>query len=114
LPILLQLRLEVPVDPAQRTEDDEEFFMSTQDIVESLIQQGRTEGRNEGRKEGREQGMVEALFALYGARFGEPPPELVATVSRTHDPATLRDWLQLIGTRSADDVAAALRTPVPR
>jgi hypothetical protein len=106
LPILLRLRLEMPADPAQRTREDEEFFMSTQDIVESLIQQGRNEGRNEG--------LIEALLALYEARFGTPPADLSEAIHRTRDPATLRDWLQMIGTRSADDVAAVLRASMPR
>src|SRR4051794_28001674 len=34
LPVLLRLRLEVPSDPANRTSDDQEFLMNTQDIVE--------------------------------------------------------------------------------
>jgi hypothetical protein len=38
LPILVRLRLEIPRDPAQRTADDEEFLMDTQDIVETGVE----------------------------------------------------------------------------
>ena len=39
LPLLVRLRLEIPTDPAQRTDDDQEFLMQTQDIVETWRQE---------------------------------------------------------------------------
>lgn len=80
--------------------------MSTQDIVESLIQQGRKEGLSEG--------LAKALLAFYEARFGAPPAELSAAVGRMQDPAILSDWIQLAGTRSAEDFASAVRASLPR
>ncbi len=35
LPLLVRLRLEIPTDPAQRTDDDQEFLMQAQDIVDN-------------------------------------------------------------------------------
>jgi hypothetical protein len=37
------------------------------------------------------------------------PDDLRAIVEDTHDEATLRGWVKLAGTRSADEVAAAIR-----
>lgn len=105
LPILLRLRLETPADPAQRTRDDEEFLMSTQDIVETFIQQQRSEGRNEGRDEG----FAEAVIELYTERFGSPPDDVAALVSQTHDRAALRGWLKLLASGSREEVLAAIR-----
>jgi hypothetical protein len=109
LPILLRLRIELPKDPAQRTQEEEELWMSTQDIVKQLFEDGRKEGLKEGLKEGREEGLVEAILTLYDMRFGRPPADIEAVLCRTHDRAILREWLKLVGTRSADEVAAALR-----
>jgi hypothetical protein len=44
LPLLVGLRLEIPTDPAQRTDDDQEFFMQTQDIVEAWRQEAIQQG----------------------------------------------------------------------
>ena len=49
LPILLKLRLEMPVDPAERTKDDQEFLMDTQDIVEAWRQKAIQEGEGKAR-----------------------------------------------------------------
>src|SRR5690349_13514757 len=43
MPVLLRYRLDVPSDPKQRTSEDEEFLMSTQDIVEAWKQEQRQE-----------------------------------------------------------------------
>jgi hypothetical protein len=38
------------------------------------------------------------------------PEDLRAVVEGTHDEPTLLAWLRLAGTRSADEIAAAIRT----
>ena len=105
LPVLLRYRLEVPADPAKRTSDDEEFLMSTYEIVEAWKREQRQAGIQEGRQEGRQ----EAVLDLYEARFGVLQEDLAAIVRATHDDATLRDWLKLAGTGTADEVIARLR-----
>jgi flagellar biosynthesis/type III secretory pathway protein FliH len=65
LPVLLRLRLAVPIDPAKQTSDDQEFLMNTQDVVETwrreAIQEGITQGLEQGVKQGLEQGVRQGL-----------------------------------------------------
>lgn len=100
LPILLRLRLEIPSDPAKQTNDDQEFFMNTQDIVETW--------RQEAIQVGIERGITRSLIDIYEVRFGTMPEGLRAVIEDTHDESTLRAWLKLAGTRSADAIAAAI------
>jgi hypothetical protein len=48
LPVLLRLRLTVPIDPAQQTSDDQEFLMNTQEIVETWRREAIQEGLQQG------------------------------------------------------------------
>jgi hypothetical protein len=153
LPILLRLRLGVPDDPARQTTDDQEFLMTTQDIVETWrreaiqegvkqglqegvkqglqegvkqglqegvkqglqegvkqgLQEGVKQGLQEGVKQGLERGVATSLIDVYEARFGTIPADLHTIVEDTHDEPTLRAWLRIAGTGSADDIAAEIR-----
>jgi len=129
LPILLRLRLTVPSDPAKQTTDDQEFLMDTQDIVETWrreavqegvaqglkqgvaqgLKQGVAQGLKQGVAQGLKQGVAHALVEVYEARFGAMPEDLRAVAEHTADEPTLVAWLRLAGTRSADEVAAAIR-----
>jgi hypothetical protein len=75
LPLLVRLRLEISSDPAQRTSDDQEFLMQTQDIVEiwrqEAIQEGVKQGVQQGVKQGIQQGECAALLRLLRQRFGD-------------------------------------------
>jgi hypothetical protein len=97
LPVLLRYRLEVPADPAKRTSDDEEFLMSTHEIVEAWKREQRQEGRHEA--------LQLALVDLYEARFGALPADLAAIIRATQDEASLRGWHRLAATGTAADVA---------
>jgi hypothetical protein len=128
LPILLRLRLEVPADPTKRTNDDQEFLMNTQDIVETWrreaiqegvkqgieegvkqgIEEGVKQGIEEGVKQGIERGIARSLIDIYEARFGAMPEEIRAVIEDTHDEPTLRAWLKLAGTCGTDEIAAAI------
>ena len=118
LPILLRLRLTVPSDPAKQTTDDQEFLMDTQDIVESWrreaiqegVAQGVAQGLRQGVAEGLRQGVAHSLMEVYAARFGAMPEDLRAVVEDLDDEATLVTWLRLVGTRSADEIATAIRS----
>jgi flagellar biosynthesis/type III secretory pathway protein FliH len=78
LPLLLRFALTVPTDPVQRTRDDEEFLMDTQDIVETWrreavqegVQQGIQQGVQQGLQQGLEQGERKLLLRLLRRRFG--------------------------------------------
>jgi hypothetical protein len=116
LPILVRLRLEIPTDPAKQTKSDREFLMRTQDVdkfLEQLRQEGRKEGRQEGRQEARDEGFAQAVLAAYRIRFGAPPAGLVKAVEQARDQAALQRWLEIVTTRSADEVTEALRRPRP-
>jgi hypothetical protein len=102
LPILLRLRLTVPSDPAKQTTDDQEFLMDTQDIVETW--------RREAVQEGVKQGVAHSLVQVYEARFGAMPEDLRAVVEDIDDEPTLVRWLRLVGTRSAEEIAATIRS----
>jgi hypothetical protein len=93
--------LEIPVDPAKQTNDDQEFLMNTQDIVETW--------RREAVQEGVERGIAHSLIDIYEARFGSMPGEIRAVIEDTHDELTLRAWLKLAGTRGADEIASAIQ-----
>jgi hypothetical protein len=108
-PVLLRYRLEVPSDPAKRTSDDEEFLMSTHDIVEAW----KREQREEGQEEGIYLGLQKAVMDTYEARFGAMPAELSAVVQDTRDEGVLRAWLKLIVTGSAEEIGARLLSGRP-
>lgn len=64
-----------------------------------------------------EQGFQEGLLEeskrlvsfLYEARFGATPRVLADAVKAMHDMATLDRWLLLVGTRSQEEVDAAVQ-----
>jgi hypothetical protein len=80
--------------------------MDTQDIVETW----RREAIQEGVKQGVKQGVAHSLVEVYEARFGPMPEDLRAVVEDIDDEPTLVGWLRLVGTRSADEIAAAIRS----
>jgi hypothetical protein len=69
LPVLVKLRLTVPIDPAEQTSDDQEFLMNTQDIVETWRREAIQEGVEQGVKQGLEQGVKQGLEQ--GVKQGE-------------------------------------------
>jgi len=100
--------------------------MDTQDIVETWrreavqegvaqglkqgVAQGLKQGVAQGLKQGVAQGVAHSLVEVYEARFGAMPQDLRAVVERLDDEPTLVTWLRIVGTRSADEVAAAIRS----
>ncbi|WP_437535844.1 hypothetical protein WME79_15265 [Sorangium sp. So ce726] len=75
--------------------------MTTQELVEQYIEQGRTLG------------MAQATIELYEARFGPPPPSLRLAVEAMRDLSTLRAWLLLAGTGTREEVHQALAAGPP-
>ena len=88
--------------------------MDTQDIVEAwrreAIQEGVKQGLEQGLKQGLKHGVAHSLVEVYEARFGAMPEDLRAVVKDVDDEPTLVAWLRFAGTRSADEIAAAIRS----
>jgi hypothetical protein len=108
LPILVDFRFEIPADPSERTPEEQEFVMSTREIVEAWRREALEQGREQGREQGIGLGFAKGLTKVYEARFGTLPPEIRAVLDRTHDEATLQGWFELFSVRSAQEIAAAL------
>jgi hypothetical protein len=79
--------------------------MSTQNLYE--------EWERKQREKWLEQGAKRALALLYQARFGAMPRAIADALEATHDTATLERWLVLVGTRSQEEVAAAVQADSP-
>ena len=62
-----------------------------------------------GREQGREQEAKRTLCMLYEARFGTMPRTLAEAIDAAPDVTTLERWLLLVGTRSQQEVAAAMQ-----
>jgi hypothetical protein len=100
LPVLLRLRLDAP-PPDARTADDQEFMMSTEDVVEVWKRQVFEEGHQEG-VEQQQAHIAQAIASarhvfmlLYEVRFGRMPRELQAIVKAAVDPQELTRWSDL-------------------
>ncbi|WP_437784470.1 hypothetical protein [Sorangium sp. So ce1097] len=92
---LLRFRAAVAeVGPA--TPEEEEIVMTTQELVEQFIEQGRT------------QGMARATITLYEARFGPMPSTLRSAVEAMRDLAMLEKWHLLAGTGTREEVHDAI------
>lgn len=96
LPVLLRLRLDVP-PPDARSADDQEFMMSTEDVVEVWKRQVIKEGI-EQEQACTAQALASArhvFVLLYEARFGRMSRELRAIVKATVDPQEITRWSDL-------------------
>ncbi|AUX41646.1 uncharacterized protein SOCE26_030680 [Sorangium cellulosum] len=78
------------------TPEEEEFVMTTQELVEQFIEQGR------------KQGLAQGTIELYEARFGAMPPALRSAVEAMRDLPTLRKWHLLVGTGTREEVHESL------
>ncbi|WP_437680878.1 hypothetical protein [Sorangium sp. So ce131] len=96
---LLRFRAAI-AEPGPATPEEEEFVMTTQELVEQFIEQGR--------KQGMAKGMAQVTIELYEARFGAMPPALRSVVEAMLDLPTLRKWHLLVGTGTREEVDEAL------
>ncbi|WP_437513913.1 hypothetical protein [Sorangium sp. So ce1099] len=90
--------------PGPATPEEEEFVMTTQEIVEQFIEQGRKQGMAQGLAEG----IAQSTIALYEARFGSMPAALRSAVEAMRDLPTLQKWILLAGTGKREEVDDAL------
>ena len=66
-------------------------------------------GRLGSARAGRSRRMLARnVIEVYEARFGAMPAEVRAMIEGTQVEATLRPWLKLAATRSAEEIAAAV------
>jgi len=103
-PVLLRCHIEIPKDPANRTNEDEEFMSDTQDIFEAWQRENIAKGRAQGAAEGLAQGLV----VIYEIRFGTMPPARKTVIEATEEAATLLAWIRLVETSSAEAFAATV------
>jgi hypothetical protein len=103
LPILVRLRLAVPSEPAQRTPDDQEFLMDTQDIVEiwrqEAIQEGVKQGLEQGAKQALEQSLErerKLLLRLLRRRFGDRVDENTERRVATASAEQIEIWVERV------------------
>ena len=106
MPPLLALRIEIPQDPTDK--DEKEYLLSTMELYEQWEQKIESKGVEQGVKKGLEQGVKKMLPRLYQARFGAPPPTILAAIDAMHDADTLDHWADLFTGKSAEEIAAAL------
>jgi flagellar biosynthesis/type III secretory pathway protein FliH len=107
-PVLLRCHIEIPKDPANRTNEDEEFMSDTQDIFEEWQRENIAKGLAEGRAKGAAEGLAQGLGVIYEIRFGTMPPALKTVIEATEEAATLLAWIRLAETSSAETFAATV------
>jgi hypothetical protein len=95
----------------QDFEEDPMSYAEIDAIFDEWDRRVRQKSRKEGLEEGREQGIRQSLVDLYEARFGSIPATLRAAIEATEDEDTLRQWVVLAGTGSAQEIGAAVLGP---
>ena len=74
--------------------------MDTQDAVEKFRQEAAQEGGAGARRQ--------SVIDVYELRFGALPAELRSAIEATTDDATLRTWLGIAASSSAEALATAV------
>ncbi|WP_434047150.1 MULTISPECIES: hypothetical protein [Sorangium] len=74
--------------------------LTTQELVEQLIEEGRQQGIAQGR--------ALIIIDLYEARFGPMPPALRSAVETMRDLPTLKAWTLVVGIGTREAVHDAL------
>jgi flagellar biosynthesis/type III secretory pathway protein FliH len=87
------------------------FEKGVEEGLEQGIEKGIDKGLAEGIEKGAQKGSRDALMDLYQARFGTMPEALRERIEATTDVPTLRRWVTLFGTATADEIAAVLLEP---
>ena len=104
LPILVRLRLEIPKEPLQRTQDDVEFLMSTHDVVETWKQQWIEKGIEKGIEAGKLHAchaLARTLLEMLTARGLQPTPEERARIDAETSIERLGKWCGSTGVASS-------------
>jgi predicted transposase YdaD len=79
---------------AERTVEEEDFIVSTRNIVEELRDEGRREGRDEGRREGRAEGEARALLTVLRGRGIAVADAIRERILAERDAQRLERWIE--------------------
>jgi hypothetical protein len=102
MPALIATRMQIPQD--DMSEEERAYVMS----IDSVYEQWEQQVTEKAREQEREMGAKRTLRMLYEARFGAMPGAFAAAIEATHDVAALEHWILLVGTRSLEEVTAAV------
>jgi Domain of unknown function (DUF4351) len=106
LPILVELRLAVPDDPAEQARDDQEFLVNTHEVYELWRQQTIEEGREQGLEQGLRQGERALLLRQLRRRFGSQVDGEIERRVEAASPEQVEIWADRV--LSAATLAALL------
>src|SRR6185503_15996712 len=97
MPHLVALRIEIPHNSADA--EEREYLMNSIELYEQWERRVKREGLEEAMREAMTDMKREAmtdmkkmLVKLYRARFGSPPPAILAAIDATEDKQTLERW----------------------
>ena len=83
--------------------------MDTQDIVERWEKEAEARGELRGERLGVERTLKRNVIDVYELRFGPMPAALRVAVEAAKDERLLDEWFTLTVTRSAEEIAQAIR-----
>jgi hypothetical protein len=107
VPLLLANPIKIPQDLTDEENPDEDY-MGYAATLEAIYAKMERRIFEKGIEKGAEKGLRDALVDLYQARFDTMPGALRETIEATTDVSTLRRWVALFGTATADEIAALL------
>jgi hypothetical protein len=105
--MLVARRKEFGQDPSGLRQEEQEFLMSTQELVQEWKEQLRKEGRKEARQELCES-LRNGLLETYRARFGILPLGIEQAVQVAQDADKLTKWFPVFSTKSPEEIADIL------
>lgn len=89
----------------------EDFWKDDRAVRRRIREEIRKDFVKEGERLGRARAARRMVRAIYEERFGDLPPDIAAVLRTTRDPAVLEGWVLLAATRTARQLAAAIRKP---
>jgi hypothetical protein len=99
---MLVARCEEMAQDGAGSEEEQDFLMSTKEVVQRWERRVREQGRAEG--------LRKALLDTYQVRFGGVPPIIESALQRSQDSDGLAKWVPLFLTKSAGEIADVLRS----
>ena len=104
MPLMVAFRFQVPPGLYDDSEDDMQYTEALERLYAEWEQRVKDQGREQGLK-----ALRNSIINLYQARFGSMPEDLRAALTRIMKEETLEGLVTVTGTRSPEDVSAAVR-----